>query len=261
MAADSGVRRPQPDDLNGFLSAPIGNFFDESGHVVNDPYGMNSFTNDNALPVWNPDKGMYEFPGMPSASDSGFAPGGFGIPGGAGDAAAPIAKTAAASTGIPDIVKLIAQIGGGALASAFAPPSFQPKQSFKGTAADPIALLSGGEKNLSGLISGLLAKIGAPTTLPGATVQNTGLPSGYAHDPLAGSTPSSPGLDLSSLGIVPPPTATPAGGPARLPFAGAMSGSTSAAGAGVAPTALDPKALAAIQLFQHAASAGAGGRG
>jgi hypothetical protein len=230
-------------DPNGFLNAPIGSFFNPGGAAVNDPStDMMSFDDPNA--PTHTDQG-YQFPQIPSgpkAGGGGGVPTGVGGGTGAGTAATTAAKTGvtvADTTGMPDWLKMLMQIGGAAASSAFAPMMFQPRQSFQGTGADPVNLLTEGTGDLRSLIAGLTAHLNDPVNLP--SVQDPRL--GLGRDMGRGAGPTA---SPSSTTPVRLPFASPGATPVSHPATDLMSG-------GAGPAGLDPQAHAAIQLLLHAA--------
>lgn len=103
--------------------------------------------------------------------------------------------------GITDNPTTLAALLGasGSLSSAFAPTPFQPKQSFLGTAVDPIKMGSQANTNLQSVFNELAPRLAAPVSFPDAVVP--GMPSGYGFatpHPLAVATPFAPPANIQA---------------------------------------------------------------
>lgn len=66
--------------------------------------------------------------------------------------------------------KILAMAGTSGLSAALAPSTFQPRQTFRGTSADPVASLTSVQDVLRSVLGGAIDKAGAPVSLPDAHV-------------------------------------------------------------------------------------------
>ncbi len=133
------------------------------------------------------------------------------------------------------LIPALGQIGGATIGGALAPNPFQPRQSFHGTTADPVASATNIQSALSQILGPAMAKAMTPADLPGPDMSHAVLPSftgGGLPQPIGVTS----GVQANPNGL---PTVKPRGAIAPPLFGPTVGGQTRGPGNGE-PDPTDP---------------------